>query len=60
MTRRGFRIGCVYIGDEEEAPLLLKKKCPETSVLFLFLSVIVIQNLYDGTHYEVVYVKVLC
>jgi hypothetical protein len=48
------------MGDEEEASLPKKKNCSETSVLFLFLSVIAIQNLCGGTHYEVAYTKVLC
>jgi hypothetical protein len=60
MARKGSRIRCVYMGDEEEASLPKKKNCSETSVLFLFLSVIAIQNLCGGTYYEVAYTKVLC
>jgi hypothetical protein len=38
----------------------LRKKCPRMNILFLSMSIIVIENHSDVTHDRVTYIKILC
>jgi len=49
-----------YCVGGNEKVLLPKKKCSGTSVLFLFASITIIQNLSGGIHDETTCIKVLC